>query len=152
MSGKYKSLTGDQLYVGMSAEKAMTITDEDISKFGDVSRDHNPMHFDEAFAKNTQFGGIIAHGLISLACCGSVMAEELPGMGAVHLGQTATFKAPVYPGDTITCRCEVIDIKDKSKFYIIQIKETVTNQNGVVVIEGVATIMPPVTAVEYSAL
>lgn len=142
-------MTGDQLSIGMSAERSFTITKDDIRKFGEVSKDENPMHFDEEWAKTTRFGGIIAHGLIGIACCGSVMTTDLPGLGNVHLGQTVTFKAPIYPGDTITCRAEIINITKKPKFYVVDLKQTVTNQNGVLLMEGVSTIMPPVTPIVY---
>ena len=52
---------------------------------------------------------------------------------------------PVYPGDVITAHCEIIDIqyKEKKDFYIVKVKQQVTNQNGEVVTEGIATCMPP---------
>lgn len=103
------------------------------------------MHFDEDYASKTQFGRCIAHGVISLSLCGSVLGMELPGLGTIHMGQEVTFKKPVYPGDTITAHCEIIDIqyKEKKDFYIVKVKQWVTNQNGDVVTEGIATCMPP---------
>lgn len=97
------------------------------------------------YASKTQFGRCIAHGVISLSLCGSVLGMELPGLGTIHMGQEVTFKKPVYPGDTITAHCEIIDIqyKEKKDFYIVKVKQWVTNQNGDVVTEGIATCMPP---------
>lgn len=142
---EYKSLTGDMLKVGMVAERTKTVTKQDIQYFGELSTDFNPMHFNEEYAATTQFGRCIAHGVISLAFCGSVLGEQMPGLGTIHMSQEVTFKKPVYPGDTITAHEEVIsiDYKEKAKFYIVKIKQTVTNQDGVVVTEGVATVMPP---------
>ena len=133
MSNECKKFTGAELKIGMTAERSKTITKKDIEYFGIVSTDTNPMHFDEDYASKTQFGRCIAHGVISLSLCGSVLGMEL------------TFKKPVYPGDTITAHCEIIDIqyKEKKDFYIVKVKQWVTNQNGDVVTEGIATCMPP---------
>ena len=67
MTEEMRSLTGEQLKIGMSAEKTKTMTKEDIEYFGKVSTDTNPMHFNEEYAATTQFGKCIAHGVISLS-------------------------------------------------------------------------------------
>ena len=150
MTEEMRSLTGEQLKIGMSAEKTKTMTKEDIEYFGKVSTDTNPMHFNEDYAATTQFGKCIAHGVISLSFCGSILGMQLPGLGTIHLGQEVTFKKPVYPGDVITAHCEVADIryKEKAGFYVVKIKQWVKNQNGDIVTEGVATVMPPKVSVE----
>lgn len=150
MTEEMRSLTGEQLKIGMSAEKTKTMTKEDIEYFGKVSTDTNPMHFNEEYAATTQFGKCIAHGVISLSFCGSILGMQLPGLGTIHLGQEVTFKKPVYPGDVITAHCEVADIqyKEKACFYVVKIKQWVKNQNGDIVTEGVATVMPPKVSVE----
>lgn len=78
MSNECKKFTGAELKIGMTAERSKTITKKDIEYFGIVSTDTNPMHFDEAYASKTQFGRCIAHGVISLSLCGSVLGMELP--------------------------------------------------------------------------
>lgn len=145
MSEEVKRFTGAELKVGMTAERTKEITKEDIAHFGACSTDTNPMHFDEDYAATTQFGRCIAHGVISLSLCGAVLGMQLPGLGTVHLGQEVTFKKPVFPGDVITAHCEIIEIvyKEKKDFYIVKVKQWVTNQNGDVVTEGIATCMPP---------
>ena len=150
MTEEMRSLTGEQLKIGMSAEKTKTMTKEDIEYFGKASPDTNPMHFNEEYAATTQFGKCIAHGVISLSFCGSILGMQLPGLGTIHLGQEVTFKKPVYPGDVITAHCEVADIqyKEKAGFYVVKIKQWVKNQNGDIVTEGVATVMPPKVSVE----
>lgn len=79
MENETKRYTGAELKVGMTAERTKTITKRDIELFGEVSTDTNPMHFDEAYAATTQFGRCIAHGVISLSLCGSILGMQLPG-------------------------------------------------------------------------
>ncbi len=103
------------------------------------------MHFDEEYASKTQFGKCIAHGVISLAFCDSILGMQLPGLGTIHMAEECTFLKPVYPGDTLTANCEVTDIqyKEKKDFYIVKIKQWVVNQHGDIVTQGIATVMPP---------
>ena len=136
---------GRDIAVGQSASFSKTITEWDVYTFAGLSGDLNPAHINEEYAKTTRFGGRIAHGMLSAGLISAVIGMQLPGLGTVHMGQEVTFKKPVYPGDTLTAHCEIADIvyKEKKDFYIVKVKQYVTNQNGEVVTEGVATVMPP---------
>ncbi len=100
----------DDLSVGQSASYSRTVTEADVQKFGEVSGDFNPLHFDEAYAKATIFRGRIAHGVLSLSFISTVLGTQLPGAGAIFLGATVRFKSPVRIGDTVTATCTVKEI------------------------------------------
>ena len=51
----------EDLEVGMTRVLRKQITDRDIALFAEVSTDHNPVHLDEAYARETIFEGRIAH-------------------------------------------------------------------------------------------
>jgi 3-hydroxybutyryl-CoA dehydratase len=125
--------------VGDSAQRTRTITEADIQAFAAASGDENPVHTDAAYAATTRFGRPIAHGMLSASLVSAVLGNDLPGPGSIYLGQTLSFKAPVYAGDTITGRVECIKFReDKS---IATFRTTVTNQDGVLVLEGEAVIL-----------
>jgi acyl dehydratase len=63
-----------------------------------------------------------------------VVAEDLPGPGTVFLNVSWSFKAPVHPGDTITGRVEVTEVRTDKP--ITKLKTSVTRDDGVVVLEG----------------
>ena len=65
----------------------------------------------------------------------------MPGPGTIYLGQELKFTAPVRFGDTIKAEVEVIEKKEEKN--IMKLSTTCTNQDGVVVLKGVATVMPP---------
>ncbi len=124
---------------GDSASRSMTITDETIHAFADLSGDRNPVHLDDAYAAGTRFGRRIAHGMIAAGLISATLANEMPGPGSVYLGQTLQFKAPVYPGDTVTATVEVKSIRaDKP---IVTLSTYCVNQDGVRVLEGEATVL-----------
>ena len=100
----------EDLEIGMIRSLQKEVTDLDIELFAKVSTDHNPVHLDEAYARDTIFGGRIAHGMLTAGLISAVIGEQLPGHGTVYLGQDLKFLAPVRPGDVVTAEVEVLDI------------------------------------------
>jgi 3-hydroxybutyryl-CoA dehydratase len=125
--------------LGQVAEVSRTISAADIDAFAQLTGDDNPVHLDEAFAAQTQFGGRIAHGMLSAGLISAVLGTQLPGPGAIYLGQSLRFVAPVRPGDTITARVEVIELWPEKRR--IRLQTTCTNQEGETVIHGDAQML-----------
>src|ERR1044072_704921 len=125
--------------VGDSAEITKTIEQADIDAFARVTGDHNPVHVDEEVAKTTRFGKRIAHGMLTASLISAVLANKLPGEGSVYLGQTLQFKAPVFPGDEITARVTVKEMREDKP--ILKLETVCVNQRGEVVIRGEATVL-----------
>jgi 3-hydroxybutyryl-CoA dehydratase len=124
---------------GDTASRSLTITDETIRAFADLSGDHNPVHLDDAYAAGTRFGRRIAHGMIAASLISATLANELPGPGSVYLSQTLQFKGPVFPGDTITVTVEVQQVRPDKP--IVTLSTVCTNQDGATVLEGQAVIL-----------
>lgn len=122
--------------VGDAAERSRTVTAEDIRRFTAMSGDRNPLHYDEEVAAASQFGQIVVQGGVTTAILNAVVAEELPGPGTVFLNVAWDFRAPVRPGDTITGRVEVTDVREDKP--ITHLDTTVTRQDGVVAVHGTA--------------
>ena len=79
-----------------------TITQDQIERYAKASGDYNPIHLDERFAATSQFGGRIAHGMLIAASISDMMtaAFKVDWLNAGRL--KLRFRAPVFPGDTIT--------------------------------------------------
>lgn len=125
--------------VGDNAEITKTIEQANIHAFADVTGDHNPVHVDEAFAQSTRFGRTIAHGMLSASLISAVLANKLPGAGSIYLGQTLQFVAPVFPGDEITARVTVKEIREDKP--IVKLETVCINQRDEIVIRGEATVL-----------
>ena len=125
--------------VGDSAEITKTIEQTDIDAFADLTGDHNPVHVDEEFAKTSRFGRRIAHGMLTASLISSVLANKLPGEGSVYLSQTLQFVAPVFPGDEVTARVTVKEIREDKP--IVKLETICMNQRGKIVIRGEATVL-----------
>ncbi len=136
-----KGLTIDQLEVGQKASFTKTVTEADVYNYAGVSGDFNPAHMNEEYAKNTAFKTRIAHGMLSAGFISAVLGTKLPGPGTIYLNQDLKFTKPVHFGDTITATISVEElIKEKNRAIL---KTVCTNQDGDVVVEGTAKVMPP---------
>lgn len=129
-----------EIKIGDKASMSKTITETDVYLYAGITGDLNPLHINEETAKNFMFKGRIAHGMLTAGLISTVLAMYLPGPGTIYMGQELKFVAPVRFGDTITAKVEVVEIiKEK----IVKLKTDCINQEGTLVLEGYATVMPP---------
>jgi acyl dehydratase len=122
--------------VGASAERNRLVTAADIALFTELSGDRNPIHYDADLAAATSFGGIVVQGGVTTAILNAVVAEDLPGPGTVFLNVNWSFRAPVRPGDVITGRVEVSEVRSDKP--ITKLITTVVRDDGVVAVAGEA--------------
>lgn len=121
--------------VGQIASAKKTFDKEMVMAFAQLTGDFNPVHFDEEYAKNTIFKKPIVHGPLVITLVTTLFANELPGPGSVYLAHDVKYFHPVYHNETITATLEVIDINEKQHIFI---KTTCTNEDGKVILDGVA--------------
>ncbi len=121
----------------------ITIKQDQINKYAEASGDDNPIHLDEAFAQNSNFGGIVAHGMLILAQI-SELLTSIFGINWVNNGHLdVRFRRPVYLKDSIQSIIEIVSIEsdnDKSK---ISCKVSCVKNNDDSVIVGTANIYIP---------
>lgn len=91
-----------------------TITRAEIDAYRAVSGDHNPLHFDDNFATATRFGGVIAHGMLTLALASEMMAGAYGADWLATGSLRARFRGAAYPGDILEAagavsKCETDD-------------------------------------------
>ena len=127
------------LKIGDNASRSLTISDDTIRAFAEVTGDNNPVHLDDDYAAGTRFGRRIAHGMIAAGLISATLANDLPGPGTVYLNQTLKFKLPVYPGDTVTATVEVLTVRPDKP--IVTLATVCTNQDDEVVLEGEAVVL-----------
>jgi phosphate acetyltransferase/phosphate butyryltransferase len=138
---RIENRTFDELKVGDTASISRTLTEKDVELFAIMSGDVNPAHVDEDFAKSDMFHKIIAHGMWGGALISTVLGTQLPGPGAIYLGQSLRFRRPVGLGDTILVSVKVAEM-DAEKHRVTLDCQAV-NQRGEVVISGTAEVIAP---------
>jgi 3-hydroxybutyryl-CoA dehydratase len=126
---------------GECASLSKTITETDVTLYAGITGDFNPVHIDAEYAKTTRFGARIAHGMLTTGLISAVLGMKLPGPGAIYLGQELKFLKPVYIGDTITARVEVLEFHAEKK--ILVAKTECLNHRGEIVLTGTAKLLVP---------
>jgi acyl dehydratase len=124
--------------VGDKASRTRTVRPEDIELFTELTGDRNPLHYDEAAASRSRFGGLIVQGGVTSGLLNAVVAEDLPGPGSVFLHVDWSFKAPVRPGDEITAEVEVLEARTDKP--ITRLRTTIVTADGTVVLDGTALV------------
>ena len=136
-----KGLTIKELNIGDKDYFEKTISESDVYLYAGITGDLNPAHINQREAENSIFKGRIAHGMLTAGLISAVLGMKLPGPGTIYLSQEMKFLAPVRFGDTIKAEVEVIEkIEEKNR---IRLNTTCTNQNGEIVLKGIAVVMPP---------
>ena len=77
------------------------ITPERLQAYAAAAGDHNPLHLDPDFAAATRFGGIIAHGMLTLAFLSEMLTAALGQRWLTAGSLRARFKGAAYIGDTV---------------------------------------------------
>lgn len=119
--------TVEGLEIGDSFSVSRTFAEQDVIRFADISRDFNPVHCDDRFAKAKNFEGRICHGLL----VASLITEIGGQIGWLASGMNFKFKKPVYFGDTINCNFTITDIDEKGR---ARAEVVYTNQKGFTVL------------------
>ena len=134
-------MTINEMSVGQQASFTKTVSETDVYLFAGITGDLNPAHTNQVASEKTMFKGRIAHGMLSAGLISAVLGMQFPGPGTIYMGQELKFTAPVHIGDTITATGTVTELLlDKN---IAKIETVCTNQDGKVVVKGMATVMPP---------
>lgn len=130
----------EDLHIGMEASLVRIVGGDDLQTFAELTGDANPIHLDEAYAKETPFRQRIAHGMLSASYISAVFGTKLPGPGCIYISQTLNFRAPVHIGDHVIATVRVSDLIEHRKRAIFACHCAV---DGKVVVEGEAVIMIP---------
>lgn len=132
--------TIDQLNIGDRASISKLITEHDVIRFAEITGDKNPIHLDKFYAKQSGFGERIAHGMLTASLISAVLGIKLPGPGNIYVSQSLKFRAPVKFGDVIEAEVEVVEkVPERNR---VRLKTTCRNQDGTVVLEGEAVVIP----------
>ena len=120
------------LRVGEIFSVSRTFTEEDVLQFAENSRDYNPVHFDERFAKVKHFTGPVCQGLL----VASLVTEIGGQMGMLASGMDFKFLKPVYFGETIKCDFTITEIGNGGK---ARAEGVFTNEDQATVLLAVVT-------------
>lgn len=124
---------------------ARTVSEADVFLFGGLTGDLAELHTNEAYARTTEFGGRIAHGMLNVSLMHGLLvrAGHVVGSGIALLGwNDIRFHAPVKLGDTVQARWTTIAKREsgsRPEAGIVTDKVELFNQDGRLVVSGEVT-------------
>jgi acyl dehydratase len=95
----------------MTFSFSRTFTEAEVGSFGDLTRDYNPVHYDERFAAVKGFPKLICHGLL----IGSMVCEMGGQVAWLATGIDFKFLKPVYIGETVTCTLTITEVDERRR-------------------------------------
>jgi 3-oxoacyl-[acyl-carrier protein] reductase len=122
------------LQAGQKFSIAYSFTQECVDRFAALVGDFSPIHVDEAYARNTEFGGTIVHGMLVASLFSTLVGMKIPGRRALYLGQEVSFRRPVMVGETVDAVAEIASIN--RDLATVQLKTTVFKADGTIAITG----------------
>jgi acyl dehydratase len=125
--------------------RGRTIGEGDVSQFAGLVGDFNPLHVDEAFSKQSIFGGRVAHGPLVASTAIGLMSQLgwIDGTTLGLLDLSWQFHAPVRLGDTISAKVTPLEARPASTpgRGVLKIGFEVLNQDDAVVQTGAIVLL-----------
>ena len=116
------------LAVGLKARFEAEISEGAMAAFAELSGDRNPLHLDDAFARERGFPGRVVFGQLTSSLYSQLVGMWLPGKFALLHGIDVEFKAPAFVGDKLTVSGEITHLTDAYKR--LEIKASIVNAAG----------------------
>ena len=142
MSGAEHQLFANDLVIGQTFRgEDRVIGDDAFSAFARLTGDDHPIHYDDAFAAKTRFGKRLAHGLLLMAMTAmgaTAMSRRLQDAMIAFAEQKCRFMKPVFVGDTVSSRFEIIAIERKANrnTALVRMRVTLVRGDDEVVLDG----------------
>jgi acyl dehydratase len=152
----------EDLFVGMKFRSpGRTITDADLGGFAGLTGDYSELHTSDVYARASQYGRKVAHGMLGLAYAHGLMwprTGELRETAVAFLGIDGwKFVGPIFVGDTIFVDYELAELRDSKSRptqAIATFEVRLVKQDGSVVQQGRKVLLVskvPLDAVAASA-
>lgn len=123
---------------GLSVGQAFSVShifDSDaVDRFAELCGDFSPLHVDDAFAAETEFGGRVVHGMLLASLFSTLVGMRIPGRRALYLGQELNFRRPVMVGERITATAKVASVSPA--LGLVQLTTTVVKADQSVAVTG----------------
>ena len=132
------ALKASDISVGDSYEEVVVdnLSRTQLVMYAGTSGDYNPLHTDETFAKEVAgYPSVFAHGMLSMGMTGRMLTNYVGDGRLTRYG--VRFTAQVFPGDTLTAKAEVSEIRSDEG--LVDLTVTTVNQEGTPVVRGSAT-------------
>jgi acyl dehydratase len=124
-----------------------TISEADNTWFTLLTMNQHPLHFDQAYARHTEFGQPIVNSTLTLAIVTGMSVSDVSQQAIANLGWTdIRMPAPVFNGDTLYAESEVLEVREsrsRPTQGIVTIATRAHKADGTLVMEFKRTMLIP---------
>ncbi len=134
------ALKASQIKAGDTHEEVICndLSRTQVVQYAGTSGDYNPLHTDELFAtKSAGYPTTFAHGMLTMGMTGKMLTNWVGDGRLKKYG--VRFVSQVFPGDTLTARATVQEVRDDNGTPVADLTVSTVNQEGKEVLTGTAT-------------
>ena len=124
----------EDLKIGQEEYFTVTVTQEMMDSFLDLSGDTNPLHNDEEFALSQGYQNKVVNGLLTTSFLSRLVGVYLPGRYCLLQGIDVKYSRPVYVGDILIVKGIVDELHESVKRAVIKV--FIQNQDEKKVVKG----------------
>lgn len=126
--------TYEQIDAGHREAFEVTVTEEMMEHFLQITGDVNPLHTDGGYARTRQYADRVVYGMLTSSFYSTLAGVYLPGKYSLIHSVESKFLRPVYVGDTLTVSGVVKEKEDACRMLIVKL--LITDQRGEKVSKG----------------
>lgn len=124
----------EEIEIGMEESFKVTITQDMLTQFRDITGDVNPLHTDEQFAKKKGYPANVVYGMLTASFLSTLAGVYMPGERSLIHSVETKFVKPVFVGDVLNIQGKVSEKNEL--FSVLTLKVTITNQKNEKVVRG----------------
>jgi acyl dehydratase len=134
------ALSASKIKVGDTHEEVVieNLSRTQLVMYAGTSGDYNPLHSDDLYTKEIAgYPGVFAHGMLSMGLTGKMLTNYVGDGRLKKYG--VRFTNQVWPGDSLTAKATVVEIRDEGGEKLVDLELATVNQDGKTVVTGSAT-------------
>jgi acyl dehydratase len=136
---KIAQYTLDDIKPGLTQSFTVRVTEAMINEFARLTGDYSPIHMEQEYARTTNFGHRISHGMLLGAFFSRLIGMHLPGKNALLLSYSLRHLLPCFPNQEIIVEGRVLDKSSATR--VITIKAAIRDSLGKVLVDGIIKVL-----------
>lgn len=129
-----KEYTYEEIEIGLTESFQVTVTEQMMEQFLQITGDANPLHQDAEYARSRQYADKVVYGMLSSSFYSTLAGMYLPGKYSLIHSMENKFLKPVYVGDALTISGTVKEKEDAYRMLMLTL--LIQNQKGEKVSKG----------------
>jgi len=124
---------------GLGKTFKVNITESMVSEYAKITGDNSPIHMDEEYARKSEFGHRICHGMLIGSFFSRLVGMHLPGQNGLLLSYSCRHLLPCYLNQELVVDGVITGKSESTR--IITIKATIKDRVGKLLVDGILKVL-----------